>query len=108
MPKKVQPTIKVTREWTKSQVINIMGHNIINKRRGKYWIGLTIVSILWLVFALSVFTLNTVVGIIAILPAIVIWLAYEYSAKETGKKFYEFIKDKPQPVAVDEYLVNKE
>jgi hypothetical protein len=97
----------VLKEMSES-AIKSYGTNIINKKRGKLWLAILVISLVWFFVALQMFNGNTIGGAIIIMtPIIVCMCAYFYSANKTGTMLWNKVKNMEQPIKLDEILKGK-
>jgi hypothetical protein len=100
MAKNVETKIWILRELTESQVKSY-GTNIVIKTRKKYWVGLCVVLVLWEIFISTMLKSGIVQCVAAVAPPLIVALAFLYSADKAGKKLWQSLKDKEQPVKLE-------
>ncbi len=95
---KEQKSIMVLRRMTQSDVENLGGSMMLRKR-GKYWIAMLVLSLVWAGLITQFVRGNEIVSvIIALLPAALVAISLVYTSNKWGKKMWNSIKDKEQPV----------
>jgi len=100
-----QAKITVLREYTENDIKN-MGANILLRRKGKYWLTLFGLSIVWFIgsglfFHGSTSGAKTTIVIIQFLPFGLVFGSFFYAANKIGKMVWDKIKDLEQPIKFD-------
>ena len=97
--KKAESTKVILEKMTESQ-IKTWGGNRFARKKWKSW-TITFILAVGFGFIFDTFMKPTVMGnIISILPLLIVFVAFFYSMSKAGKKFWEEIKDKPEPIEV--------
>ncbi len=95
---KKEKSIMVLRSMTEGEVKSY-GGNLSMRKKWKYWLGLFVVVVAWFFVASKFLGGNlTLVGVLAILPLLVVLIAWVYAMDKAGKRLWNSIKDKDQPV----------
>ncbi len=95
---KEQKSIMVLRRMTQSDVENLGGSMMLRKR-WKYWIAMLVLSLIWAGLITQFLKGNEIISsIIAILPLVLVFISFYYTSNKWGKKLWNSIKDKEQPV----------
>ncbi len=95
---KKEKSIMVLRSMTEGE-IKSYGGNLLMRRKWKQWLGLFVLSLAWVAVASKFLEGNEMtIGIIAIVPVLIVCVAWAYSMDKAGKRLWNAIKDKDQPV----------
>ena len=94
-----EPTKLVLRRMTKSQLVNLGGNMFIYSKRWT-WLGAFVFGLAFFLL-MSYFDKHTITtNIISITPLAVVLVSFFYTLNKAGKKFWNEIKDKTEPVEI--------
>lgn len=100
MAKKNEPTKVIIRKMTESEIKGI-GSNLYVKRKGKYWLGILVLCVVWLFVTMMFFDMEQIRNqVISFLPIVVSFVGWVWQYIKAGNKFWEQVKDKPDPVEI--------
>jgi hypothetical protein len=92
--------IQVIREYTESDIKGL-GVTYLLKKKPRVWALLLLCALAMTGVLFKVFNPSLVAGIVEILPVLVVFGFFWYKSQQVGKKLWEFVKDKPQPVKLE-------
>ncbi len=99
MAKKEQETRLVLNKMTRDAIKNLGVNRWVYRKR---WMlsGAFIVSVIWMIVSTYLYEHSVSSAIIAVVPLVIVALFFYVQATKVGKKFWEEIKDKPDPVDI--------
>lgn len=103
MAKEVEPTKIIVRKMTQSQLTSLGGDIFINSKKWT-WIIAIILACGFGGILLAFYKHTTMVNILSVVPVIVVFIGFFYTFNKAGKKFWEKIKDIPEPVDMSKFL----
>jgi len=95
--KKEKVKIQVLRRMTKDDIENL-GGNLWMRRKAKALIIGAILSVVWLVTIVLATEPSLLITYVAVAPMVAVWVCWLWRFTKAGKKLWNDVKDKKQPV----------
>jgi len=97
-----EPTKIIVRKMTQSQLQSLGGNIFINSKKWT-WIIAVILACGFGGVLLSFYKHTIAVNIISVVPVIVVFVGCFYTFNKAGKKFWQKIKDIPEPIDISKF-----
>ena len=94
-----EPTKFVLRKMTESQIKRLGGNMFIYTKRWT-WAGAFAFGFGFFLVLSYFYKHTTVTSILSVVPLVVLVVAFFYTLNKAGKKFWDEIKDKEEPITI--------
>ena len=95
--KKEKKKIQVLRRMTEGD-IKSLGGGLWMRRRMKFIIPLAVLALVWMVAITQLFDTSGYTALVALLPVLALFVVWGVGVDKAGKKLWNQVKDKEQPV----------
>jgi CBS domain containing-hemolysin-like protein len=99
----IEQTKIIVRKMTKAQIINLGGTAFINTKKVT-WLAAFIIALIFGIIVQAFYKHTMVTGILSVAPVVAVFIGFFYTINKAGKKFWEKIKDIPEPVDMSKFL----